>query len=52
MKEYKNLTASNPKKAEQLMNQMAKEGWEVVSTCQWRGFATLQVLITFSREAK
>ena len=52
MKEYKILKAGNKKKAEELMNQMSQEGWEVVSTCPCRGLLSLKILITFAHEAK
>ena len=48
MKEYK-VIESSKKKAEQLMNDMAKQGWEVVSVTYWNNF-TLCLLITFVRE--
>ena len=40
---------SSKRKAEQLMNDMAKQGWEVVSVTYWNNF-TLCLLITFVRE--
>lgn len=48
MKEYKVMETSK-KKAEQLMNDMAKQGWEVVSVTYWNSFK-LCLLITFGRE--
>lgn len=48
MKEYKVMETSK-KKAEQLMNDMAKQGWEVVSVTYWNNFK-LCLLITFVRE--
>lgn len=48
MKEYRMLEAGK-EEAEALMNQMAREGWEVVSVTYWNGWK-LCLLITFSRE--
>ena len=48
MKEYRMLEAGK-EKAEALMNQMAREGWEVVSVTYWNNWK-LCLLITFSRE--
>jgi len=48
MKEYKVVEVSK-KKAEQTMNDMARQGWEVVSMSYWSGWK-LCLLITFSRE--
>lgn len=48
MKEYKMMETSK-KKAEQLMNEMAKQGWEVVSVTYWNNFK-LCLLITFCKE--
>ncbi len=51
MKEYKVLEVHYQEAAEKLMNEMAKEGWEVVSMTYWeRMFGSL--LITFSREVQ
>ena len=36
--------------AEKLMNEMAKQGWEVVSTTYWRKLISHALLITFSKE--
>ena len=43
MKEYKVMETSK-KKAEQLMNEMAKQGWEVVSVTYWNNFKTVEGL--------
>ncbi len=48
MKEYKVVEAFVDQ-AEDLMNQMAKEGWEVVSVTDWKTFV-LKLLIVFARE--
>ena len=48
MKEYKVLETSK-KNAEKLMNDMAKQGWEVVSVTCWSMW-TIGLLITFSRD--
>lgn len=47
MKEYKVITASS-KNAEWIMNDMARQGWEVVSVTYW-SYWTISLLITFSR---
>jgi len=49
MKQYKVVTA-NRKNAEQIMNDMARQGWEVVTVTYWANWK-LEVLITFSKEA-
>ena len=48
MKEYKVLETSK-KNAEKLMNDMAKQGWEIVSVTYWSMW-TIGLLITFSRD--
>ena len=48
MKEYTVLETSK-KNAEKLMNDMAKQGWEVVSVTYWSMW-TIGLLITFSRD--
>ena len=48
MREYKVLETSK-KNAEKLMNDMAKQGWEVVSVTYWSMW-TIGLLITFSRD--
>lgn len=45
MKEYKVVEVRRPK-AEDIMNDMAKQGWEVVSTVCWG----IYLVITFSKE--
>ena len=50
MKEYKVLETSK-KNAEKLMNDMAKQGWEVVSVTYWSMW-TIGLLITFSRDVR
>lgn len=51
MKEYKviELRPGQKKNAEKIMNEMAEQGWEVVSTSYW-SFWWISLLITFSRE--
>ena len=51
MKEYKvlKLGPGQVKDAEKIMNDMAAQGWEVVSTSYW-SFWWISLLITFSRE--
>lgn len=48
MKEYRVLEASK-EEAESLMNQMASQGWEVVSMTYW-SYWKITLLITFVRE--
>ena len=48
MKEYK-IVEAKKKKAEQIMNDMAKQGWEVVSLTYW-SYWSVSLLITFSKE--
>ena len=43
------LSPSQKKNAEKIMNDMAAQGWEVVSTTSW-SFWRVSLLITFSRE--
>ena len=48
MKEYKVMEIKK-NQAEKLMNEMAKQGWEVVSVTYWNGWK-LCLLITFSKD--
>ena len=48
MKEYK-VVESRKGNAEKIMNDMARQGWEVVSVTYWSCW-TISLLITFSRE--
>lgn len=48
MKEYKVIETSK-KEAEAVMNDMAKQGWEVVSMTFWSMWK-VSLLITFSKE--
>lgn len=50
MKEYKvvELITSNVKEVEKLMNNIAREGWEVVSTNHW--YWNDSILIIFVRD--
>ena len=48
MKEYK-IVEAKKKNAEKIMNDMAKQGWEVVSLTYWSMW-NVCLLITFSRE--
>ena len=47
MKEYK-VIETRRHNVEKLMNDMAKQGWEVVSTALWRKLISHVLLITFS----
>ncbi len=49
MKEYKVVEAKNAKAAEAVMNELARDGWEVVSVNYWSYWKTC-LLITLSRE--
>lgn len=49
--EYKVIKAKNALKAEEIMNEMAKLNWRVISNTYWMNFA-VQLIITFEREAK
>lgn len=48
MKQYK-IVKTRKRKAEQLMNDMAGQGWEVVSVAYWNVFGS-RLLITFAKE--
>ncbi len=48
MKEYKILEVRK-NQAEKVMNDMAKNGWEVVSTNYWNSWK-ISIMITFVRE--
>ena len=48
MKEY-TIIEANKKDAEQIMNDMAKQGWEVVSVNFWSVWKVC-LMITFGRE--
>ena len=48
MKEYR-IVESRKGNAEKIMNDMARQGWEVVSVAYWSYF-NISLLITFSRE--
>ena len=48
MKEYK-VVETTKGKAEKLMNDMAKQGWEVISVTYWSMWK-ICLLITFSKE--
>ncbi len=49
MKEYKVVEVSKREQVEKTMNDMAKEGWEVVSTNFWNVWK-VSIMITFVRE--
>lgn len=51
MYEYKVIEVEYPKDMEKLMNDMAKDGWRVVSTAHWHNFKATMV-ITFEREKR
>lgn len=48
MKEYK-VVETGKSRIEQVMNEMAKDGWEVVSTNYWNAWK-VSIMITFVRE--
>ena len=49
MKEYKVELAKNLEQAEKIMNDLAKDGWKVVSTAYWDKWK-VGLTITFERE--
>ena len=49
MKEYKLIGAKSIQQAEEKMNEMAQQGWEVVNTSYYYGMKIV-IVITFSRE--
>lgn len=49
MKEYRVIKAKNEQDAEHIMNDMARQGWEVVTVTYW-SYWWVHVLITFARE--
>ena len=49
MKEYKVMTVKS-KKAEEVMNEMARDGWEVVAVTYWGTERFSTVLVTFVKE--
>lgn len=49
MKEYKVMEAKGAEKAEAVMNEMARDGWEVVNVTYWTNWTT-RLVITFTRE--
>ncbi|MBR4702661.1 MAG: DUF4177 domain-containing protein [Oscillospiraceae bacterium] len=53
MKEYKVIEVKfkNKNKVEEIMNDMAKLGWELTCMSYWSGWST-GLLIAFSRERK
>lgn len=48
MKEYK-VIETRKSQAEYLMNEMAKQGWEVVSMTYWNAWK-ISLLITFAKD--
>lgn len=55
MKEYKAMKVKWDVKLEQLnktMNEMAQEGWEVVSVSSEPPFNTMHFVVVFGREAR
>ena len=48
MKEYK-VVGTNKKRVEQIMNDMAEQGWEVVAVTFYYGLLT-ELIVTFSRD--
>ena len=49
MKEYK-IVDTKKHLAESVMNEMARQGWEVVSTTYYHGGWNPVIMITFARE--
>lgn len=49
MYEYKVVEAKNTIEAEKIMNEMAKDGWRVISNVFWTNFKAILV-ITFERQ--
>ncbi len=49
MKKYKVLEAKNSKEAEAIMNDMAQEGWRVLTTTYWLNYKAI-LIITFEKE--
>lgn len=49
--EYKVVEARNAQKAEEIMNEMANEGWRVISNTYWMNFK-IELIVTFEREVK
>ena len=49
MKEYKVIEANGAANAESIMNEMAKDGWEVLDVTYWT-YWTIRLVITFVRE--
>ena len=49
MKEYKVVEAKGAANAEAVMNEMARDGWEVVGVTYWT-YWTTRLVITFVRE--
>lgn len=50
MKSYKVLSVKSTKEAENQMNEMAKQGWEVKAVTFWETAMSYQLVITFERE--
>ena len=49
--EYRVIEAKNSKEAELIMNQMAQQGWKVISNTYWMNFKAI-LIITFEREIR
>lgn len=49
MKQYKVIEAKNSAEAEQIMNEMAKDGWRVISNTFWQNFKAI-LIITFEKD--
>jgi len=49
--EYKVVEAKGAKQAEEVMNEMAKDGWRVISSVYWMNVKAI-LIITFEREKK
>ena len=48
---YKVIKVENPNDAEKIMNNMAKEGWRVISINYWTKWSTY-LIVTFEKEKK
>ena len=49
MKQYKVVEAKNSKEAELIMNEMAQDGWRVISNTYWMNFKAI-LIITFEKD--
>jgi hypothetical protein len=51
MYEYKIFEAKNPKIAQEKIDQLAIQGWKVISVIPW-AYATTYIVITMEKEVK